>query len=134
MTDARRSDTEAQGSRRARRGAPVAAPPRRYSGLVLAKLLYKPFAIVLGIFASRLAGKTFETTYERHQGTAAPNATTEDATWGQVLGSAALRATTFAVTTAAVDRLGAKAFRYVTGFWPGDKQPPPAKRLEARTP
>jgi len=101
---------------------------------VLAKLLYKPFAIVLGIGASRVAGKAFETTYERAQGTAPPSATTENATWGQVLGSAALRATTFAVTAAAVNRVGAKAFRHVTGFWPGDQQPPPAKRLEPRTP
>ena len=101
---------------------------------MLAKLLYKPFGIVLGIGAARVAGKAFETTYERSQGTGPPSATTENATWGQVLGSAALRATTFAVTAAAVDRVGAKAFRHVTGFWPGDKQPPPAKRLEARTP
>ena len=101
---------------------------------MLAKLLYKPFAIVLGIGAARVAGKAFQTTYERSQGTGPPSATTENATWGQVLGSAALRATTFAVTAAAVNRVGAKAFRHVTGFWPGDQQPPPAKRLEARTP
>ncbi len=101
---------------------------------MLAKLLYKPLAIVLGIGAGRIAGKAFQATYERAQGTGPPGATTENATWGQVLGAAALRATTFAVTAAAVDRAGAKAFRHVTGFWPGDEQPPPAKRLESRTP
>ena len=108
--------------------------PPRYSAAVLAKLLYKPVGIVLGIGAARVAGKAFETTYERSQGTGPPNATTENVTWGQVVASAALRGTIFAVTAATVDRLGAKAFRHVTGFWPGDQQPPPAKRLEPRTP
>lgn len=98
---------------------------------MLAKLLYQPFGIVLGVGAARAAGKAFESAYERSQGTGPPKATTEQATWGQVIGSAALRATTFAVTAAIVDRAGAKAFRHVTGFWPGEKQPPPARRLEA---
>lgn len=99
---------------------------------MLAKLLYKPVGIVLGIVASSIAGRAFESTYERAQGTGPPTATTENVTWGQVVGSAALRGTIFAVTTATFDRLGAKAFRHVTGFWPGDQQPPPAKRLEAQ--
>ncbi len=99
---------------------------------MLAKVIYKPFAIVLGIGASRAAGKAFSSAWEHSHGTQAPKATTEEATWGQVLGSAALRATTFAVTAAAVDRAGAKSFRYLTGYWPGEKAPKPAKQLEAR--
>lgn len=99
---------------------------------MLAKLVYKPFAIVLGIGAGRAAGKAFNGAWEHSHGTKAPKPTTEEATWGQVLGSAALRATTFAVTAAAVDRAGAKAFRYLTGYWPGDKAPAPAKQVEAR--
>ena len=99
---------------------------------MLAKLVYKPFAIVLGIGAGRAAGKAFNSAWEHSHGTKAPNPTTEEATWGQVLGSAALRATTFAVTAAAVDRAGAKSFRYLTGYWPGDKAPEPVKQVEAR--
>lgn len=97
---------------------------------MLAKLVYKPVGIVLGIGASRAAGKAFNTAWERSHGTKPPRATTEEATWGQVLGAAALRATTFAVTAAAVDRAGAKSFRYLTGYWPGDRAPAPAKQLE----
>ena len=38
---------------------------------------------------------------------------------------------TIRVTIAAVvDRMGAKAFRHVTGFWPGEQRPEPAGRLE----
>lgn len=98
---------------------------------MLAKLAYKPVGIVLGIGAAAVARRTFERTWERSQGTQPPGPKTEEATWGQVLGAAALQATTFAVTAAVVDRAGAKAFRYVTGFWPGEKQPQPAKRLRA---
>ena len=100
---------------------------------MLAKLLYKPFSIVLGLIASRIVGKAFESTYERTHGTGPPTPTTHDATWGQVLGSAVLRSATFAVTAAAVDRAGATAFRHVTGFWPGDLDPPPAKRSTVRS-
>lgn len=99
---------------------------------MLAKLIYKPFAIVLGIGASRAATKAFNGTWERTHGAKPPDATTEEATWGQVVSAAALRATTFAVTAAVVDRAGAKTFRYVTGFWPGDKAPAPAEQIEPR--
>ncbi len=99
---------------------------------MLAKLFYKPFSIVLGAIASRVVGKLFESTYERRHGTGPPTPTTQDATWGQVLGAAGLRAATFAVTAAAIDRAGAKAFRNLTGFWPGSLEPPPAKRITAR--
>lgn len=99
---------------------------------MLAKLAYKPFAIVLGIGAARAAGKAFDTAWESSHGARPPKPTTEEATWGQVLGAAALRATTFAVTAAAVDRAGAKSFRYLTGYWPGDKQPKPVKQISTR--
>jgi len=98
---------------------------------VIARIIYKPFSIVLGWIAARIAGKAFQSTWEHRHGTKAPSPTTEDATWGQVVGSAALRAATFAATVAVLDRLGARAFRRLTGFWPGDKQPEPAARLEA---
>ncbi len=98
---------------------------------MLAKLAYKPFAIVLGLGAGMAARKALDAAWERSQGAGPPNPTTEEATWGQVVGAAALHATTFAVTAAVVDRAGAKAFRYITGFWPGDKSPEPAKQIRA---
>ena len=98
---------------------------------MLAKLAYKPFGIVLGIGAATVARKTFEGGWERAQGTKPPKPTTEEASWPQVLGSAGLQALTFAVTAALVDRAGAKAFRHVTGFWPGERRPEPAGELHA---
>jgi hypothetical protein len=93
--------------------------------------MYKPFGIVLGILAGRVAGKAFNAGWERTQGTKPPKALTEEATMGQIVGSAVVRASVFAATAAVVDRAGAKAFRHVTGFWPGERRPEPAGRLEA---
>jgi hypothetical protein len=111
---------------------PVGRAAGRLSA-VLAKLLYKPFGIVLGLVAARVAGKAFNDGWERTQGTKPPKALTEEATMGQVLGSAVARASVFAATAAIVDRAGAKAFRHVTGHWPGEQRPEPAKRLEPPT-
>ena len=47
---------------------------------MLAKLAYKPLAIVLGIGASRAAGKAFNGAWERSHGTRPPKATTEKTT------------------------------------------------------
>jgi hypothetical protein len=99
---------------------------------VLATLAYKPFAIVLGIAASKAAGKAFDSAWERSHGAKPPKATTEEATWGQVVSAAALHATTFAVTAAVVNRAGAKTFRYITGFWPGEQRPEPVAQVRAR--
>ena len=38
-----------------------------------------------------------------------------------------VEAATAAMTIAAVDRAGARTFRHVTGFWPGEAEPAPRK-------
>ena len=98
---------------------------------MVAKVLYKPFGLALGFVAAKAAQTAFENAWAHSHGTHPPHPTTEEATWGQVVGAAALRATTFAVTAAVADRAGATAFRHVTGFWPGTKSPEPAKQLRA---
>ena len=97
----------------------------------VAKILFKPFSIVLGMIAGSIADKTFRADWERRHGTAPPSPTTEQATWGQALGAAVFRAAAFAATTAIAQRAGAKAFRNVTGFWPGDPSAEPARRISA---
>lgn len=92
--------------------------------------MYKPIGLALGAAAGAVAGRTFNAAWEKRHGTKPPTALTEEATWGQVLGSAVIRATVFAGTAAVTDRLGARAFRNVTGFWPGEQRAEPAGRLE----
>jgi hypothetical protein len=100
---------------------------------VLAKLIYAPVAVVLGLGAAKAADAAFDRAWERSHGTKVPGPRTEEATWGQVLGAAALEAATYAVTVAVAQRAGAKAFRYLTGYWPGDKAPEPARQIEPRS-
>jgi hypothetical protein len=87
------------------------------------KLLYKPFGIIIGIVAGILARKAFDELWGHIDEREPPEATTLEASWGRVLGAAALQGATFAVTRAAVNRGGAKGFHHLTGIWPGEKRP-----------
>ena len=87
------------------------------------KILYKPFGIVIGIIAGILARQVFNQVWGHIDYREPPKATTEESSWGQVLGAAAVQGATFAVTKAAVNRSGAKGFQHLTGIWPGEKRP-----------
>ena len=99
---------------------------------MLTKLLFRPGAFLALFVARKVSNKAFESTWERRYGTQPPTSTTQQATWSQVLGAAALKGTIVAVTVAAFSRSAAKVFNYLTGAWPGEEEPPPAKRLEAK--
>ncbi len=86
------------------------------------KLFYKLFSIPLGILSGQLAKKLFEQIWGKIDDREPPKANIEDATWGKVLGAAAVQGMTFFVTRAAVQRAGAKGFAHLTGVWPGDKR------------
>ena len=87
------------------------------------KILYKPFGIIVGIIGARLARQAFDEIWAHIDDREPPKPTTEESTWSQVLGAAAVQGATFAVTKAAVDRGGAKGFQWLTGIWPGEKRP-----------
>jgi len=86
------------------------------------KILYKPFGIVVGMIAGILARQVFNQIWGHIDDREPPKATTEESSWGQVLGAAAVQGATFAVTKAAVNRGGAKGFQHLTGVWPGEKR------------
>jgi hypothetical protein len=89
------------------------------------KLIYKPFGIVLGLIAGFLGKKLFEQAWGVIDDREPPKPTTKYATWGKVLGAAAVEGIAFKTTRAAVDRAGARGFEHLTGFWPGEKVPDP---------
>lgn len=100
---------------------------------MLAKLLFRPLGSFFGVYLARKVGnRAFDSTWERRYGTQAPTSTTDQATWPQVVGAAALKGSILAVSVAVLNRSAAKAFRYVTGFWPGEDAPPPATRVEPK--
>ena len=87
------------------------------------KLLYKPFAIVLGLIAGFLARQLFSLIWSKFDDQDPPRPNTEEANWPKVIGAAALQGATFAATKAVVERGGAKSFHHLTGVWPGEKAP-----------
>jgi hypothetical protein len=87
------------------------------------KLIYKPFGIIFGFLAGILAKKMFEAVWGIFDNEEAPKPTTLQTTWPKVIGAAAMEGVAFKVTRAAVDRVGAKGFAHLTGFWPGEKVP-----------
>jgi hypothetical protein len=85
----------------------------------VAKVLYKPLSLAVGVAGGVLAGMVFRRVWKRITGQEeAPHATSEEYTWPEVLTAAALQGAVFAVVKAAVDRSGAAGFRRLTGTWP----------------
>jgi hypothetical protein len=83
------------------------------------KALYKPFSLAFGVAGGILAGMVFKQVWKLVAGEDdAPEATSQEYTWGEVLAAAALQGAIFAVVKAAVDRGGAAGVRKLTGEWP----------------
>jgi Protein of unknown function (DUF4235) len=89
------------------------------------KLLYKPFALLGGLIAARLGRSVFRSVWARLDAAEPPGPTTEQASLPKVVGAAALEAATMAGVAAAIDRLSARAFQYLTGLWPGKREAEP---------
>jgi len=92
----------------------------------MARLLYKPFGIIAGIIASKLAGTIFEALWARFDRTGdgtAPGPTERDTSTARAFSAAALQAATFAGTKTVVDRAGLRTFEHFTGAWAGAKPP-----------
>jgi len=90
------------------------------------KFLYKPFAIIASVIAARIGHSVFKQIWSQIDDERPPKPTTHDAKVPKVVAAAALEAATLAGVAAVVDRAGARAFEYLTGFWPGDEHAEPA--------
>jgi hypothetical protein len=86
-------------------------------------LIYKPFAILLGLVAGFLSRKIFDQVWGLIDEEEPPKPNTRRTTWPKVLAAAAVEGVTFKVTRAAVERAGAKGFSSLTGAWPGEEEP-----------
>jgi hypothetical protein len=88
-------------------------------------LIYKPIGFALGILAGLLGRRLFNLAWTKVDEEDPPKGTTEAAPWVKIIGAAALQGVIFKVTRVVVDRYGATGWRYLTGFWPGEKRPDP---------
>lgn len=85
------------------------------------KLIYKPFAIIIGLLAGMLGKKAFEKTWGMVSDEEPRDPDDRDASWSEVLISAAVGGAILKVVQALVRRGGAKGFQRATGVWPGDE-------------
>jgi len=83
------------------------------------RLLYKPFALIAGVIATRMGRSLFKTLWSRVDRSEPPKPTAPEAGMAKVVGAAALEAATMAGVAAAADRVAAEAFHHLTGIWPG---------------
>jgi hypothetical protein len=85
------------------------------------KLIYKPFALVVGLLAGIVSKKAFDKIWSSFTDEDPSDPDDRDATWTEVLISAAVSGVIIKVVQALVRRGGAVGFERATGFWPGDE-------------
>jgi hypothetical protein len=84
------------------------------------KLLYKPFAIIAGLIASRAAGAIFRRLWTfLSKETEMPQALEQSRGWTKVVAAAMLKGAVFGGVKALVDRTFATEYFRRTGIWPG---------------
>ncbi len=84
------------------------------------RLLYKPFAIVAGLVASRAAGAIFKRLWAfLAKETEMPQAMEQSRRWTEVVAAAMLKGAVFGGVKAFVDRMFATEYFRRTGVWPG---------------
>lgn len=91
------------------------------------KLLYKPFAIVAGLVASRAAGAIFKRLWAfLARETEMPQALEQHRGLAEVVAAALLKGAVFGGVRALVDRAFADEYFRRTGVWPGKADEPKA--------
>lgn len=87
----------------------------------MAKLLFKPVSILIGMAAGALGSLIFDYVWGLIGEGEAPAEDEREASWAEVLLSAAVSGAIFATARALVRRGGAKGFEKATGVWPGSQ-------------
>ncbi|WP_320671008.1 DUF4235 domain-containing protein [Patulibacter defluvii] len=85
-------------------------------------LLFKPFALLLGVIASRLAGGLFDRLWQALDGDPPPDPKVREDSGPRAVAATALQAGVFAGVSAAVGRYGMHVFEHLFGRWPGQRR------------
>ncbi len=88
------------------------------------KLLYKPFAIIAGLIASRLGRSAFRSVWSKIDHGPPPSPGSGEASAVKVVGAQALQAGVMAGVAAAVNRAFAASFHHLVGAWPDKPREP----------
>jgi hypothetical protein len=87
----------------------------------VAKLLYKPVGILVGVLAGLVATQIFEKIWGLFSETEPADPDDREAGWAEVVIAATVSGAIFGAVRAAIQRGGAKGFERATGIWPGDQ-------------
>ena len=79
-------------------------------------LLYRPVAIIVGLIASILGRRLFESIWAQIDEEGPPTSTHPEAPLQKKLAAAAVQGIVFQSTKTAVDHYGARTFYYLTGI------------------
>jgi hypothetical protein len=86
-----------------------------------AKLAYRPVGLVAGVVAGAISGAIFKQIWKLvAKEDDAPTALQSEYRMREVVLAAAIQGAIFAATKAAIERVGARGFKELTGAWPGD--------------
>ena len=89
------------------------------------KLLYKPFAIVLGIAGGIAGRKTFQAVWRTIDRDGPPDAAVEGSPVGKAIAAVALEAAILAGVRAATTRAGLQGWKKFSGSWAGKRPAEP---------
>lgn len=85
----------------------------------MAKLLYKPIGIIVGMLAGFAAAQAFQRVWALISDEEPADPDDRDAGWTEILIASAVQGAIFSTVRALVRRSGAKGFERATGIWPG---------------
>ncbi|WP_214409726.1 DUF4235 domain-containing protein [Sphaerisporangium fuscum] len=85
------------------------------------KLAYRGVGALTGMAGGLISGLVFKQVWKLLAGKGdAPEATSKQYGWGEVLVAAAVQGAIFGVVKAAIDRATAEGIENATGTWPGE--------------
>ena len=89
----------------------------------MAKLIYKPVGILVGVLTGLVATRVFEKIWGLFSDTEPADPDDREAGWAEVVIAATISGAIFGACRAIIQRGGAKGFERATGIWPGDQKP-----------
>jgi hypothetical protein len=91
----------------------------------MAKALFIPVSIVLGLIAGSISRKILDQIWGLFDEEEPPDSKHRDIQWGKLLIAAAIQGAIFRAMKEATDHYTRRAFYRTTGTWPGEKEPEP---------
>jgi hypothetical protein len=91
----------------------------------MAKVLFIPVSVAVGLLAGAVAKKIFNQLWGLIDQEEPPDSKHRDIDWGKLLIAAAVQGAIFRAMKEATDHYSRRAFARTTGTWPGEERPDP---------